>query len=242
MRTLLQFAGARTSQGGEDGVVAEILRRLDIDSGWFVDVGAHDGVSFSNTYSLLIGGWCGVLIEKDEERIGVMGERLAQFGDRAHKLCREVSAGPDGLDACLRQVPDFPKAYDLLNIDVDGPDWHVWKHHVDFRPKVVIIEIHGAFKPGLARVHTEDLPMSSWTSTMELAKEKNYQLAAYTGNMFFVDDALFPRLNLSGHEVSDPDAMYLLEPIRSLIGAVVQIRHQCDEFFRRVRRHDWRRS
>lgn len=241
MRTLLQFASARTSQGGEDGVIVEILRRLGMSHGWFVDVGAHDGVSFSNTYNLLLSGWRGVLIEKDEERVGVMKDRLKQFGDRAHKLCREVSAGPDGLDSHLRQIPDFPETYDLLNIDVDGPDWHIWKHHVGFRPKVVVIEIHGAFKPGVARVHTEELPMSSWTSTMELAEEKGYRLAAYTGNMLFVDGGLFQRLGLPEDELRDPDAMYLLEPIRSLVGAVVQIRLQCDEFFRRVRRHDWRR-
>lgn len=241
MRTLLSYANSCTSQNGEDGIIEEILRRIGIKTGTFVDVGAHDGKSLSNTFSLLTCGWRGILIEKDAERIRLMEGNLKRFGGKAFPVMCEVGASADGLDSCLRGVPEFPSAYDLLSIDVDGPDWHIWKHHVAFRPTVVVIEIHGMFKPGVARVHTEELPMSSWTSTMELAKEKSYQLAAYNGNMFFVDRDAFGRLDLPEDEIRDPDAMYLTENARSLMGAVVAIRYQCNEFFRRLNRFDWRR-
>jgi hypothetical protein len=41
------------SQNGEDGVLEEILSRLDIKSGWCVEFGAWDGKTFSNTFQRL---------------------------------------------------------------------------------------------------------------------------------------------------------------------------------------------
>jgi hypothetical protein len=41
------------SQSGEDGVLEEILRRLEIRTGSFVEFGAWDGKHYSNNFHLL---------------------------------------------------------------------------------------------------------------------------------------------------------------------------------------------
>ncbi|MDP6579022.1 MAG: hypothetical protein QF681_00080 [Vicinamibacterales bacterium] len=58
----------RCSQAGEDGIIREIVRRLQLSDGWFVELGAGDGVLFSNTYALRRNGWRGVGIESDPDR------------------------------------------------------------------------------------------------------------------------------------------------------------------------------
>jgi FkbM family methyltransferase len=51
-----------TSQDGQDKTVLEHLNEMR--DGYFVDIGAHDGITFSNTYVLEHQfGWSGLLIE-----------------------------------------------------------------------------------------------------------------------------------------------------------------------------------
>ena len=54
---LLDHAHDVHSQFGEDGVLAELLRRLGIERGWCCEFGAYDGVHLSNTRLLLEQGW-----------------------------------------------------------------------------------------------------------------------------------------------------------------------------------------
>lgn len=55
------------SQNGEQAVIAGFFSRRGIAKGTFIDAGAGDGVSFSNTYALALAGWDGVLIEPHPE-------------------------------------------------------------------------------------------------------------------------------------------------------------------------------
>lgn len=57
---------ATGSQYGEDSIIDYFFKSKGISSGFFVDVGAADGVEHSNTYNLGINGWSGILIEPDE--------------------------------------------------------------------------------------------------------------------------------------------------------------------------------
>ena len=49
------------SQWSEDKILTEFFQSQD--GGFFVDVGAHDGIYFSNTYALGLVGWTGICIE-----------------------------------------------------------------------------------------------------------------------------------------------------------------------------------
>lgn len=70
------------SQSGQDKWVAETLLPGKTD-GVFVDIGAHDGVSFSNTYALEKLGWSGLAVEPIPE----IFERLA-----ANRNCALLNA------------------------------------------------------------------------------------------------------------------------------------------------------
>ena len=53
----VRFEGRHTSnvfsQNGEDGIIEEILNRLEIQTGWVCEFGAWDGIYLSNTFNLI---------------------------------------------------------------------------------------------------------------------------------------------------------------------------------------------
>jgi FkbM family methyltransferase len=51
------------SQEGEDMVLARILGELNVTKGFFVDIGAHHPVRFSNTYYFYRRGWRGINVD-----------------------------------------------------------------------------------------------------------------------------------------------------------------------------------
>ena len=54
----------RYSQNNEQDI---ILSYFQSRKGFFLDIGANDGVTLSNTYALQLQGWSGVLVEPSEE-------------------------------------------------------------------------------------------------------------------------------------------------------------------------------
>jgi hypothetical protein len=51
------------SQNGEDGIVEELLKRLNINNGWVCEFGAWDGIHLSNTFNLVKKGFMQYLLK-----------------------------------------------------------------------------------------------------------------------------------------------------------------------------------
>jgi hypothetical protein len=184
---LLRFRRNVYSQNGEDGVLRELLRRLNIEDGWFCEFGAWDGKYLSNSYLLLQNGWKGVMIEGDPQRYLDLQETAAHSGGRLHTICRFVGhhEGVDSLDSLLSQTP-IPSDFDVLSIDVDGLDYFIWEALEHYSPKIVIIEVNSHFPPGVEHVEAGENPTSSFSSMVKLGLKKGYIPVIHTGNIFFV--------------------------------------------------------
>jgi hypothetical protein len=187
MRELLKYRRNLHSQKGEDGVLAELLRRLRVDRGWFCEFGAWDGRYLSNTLRLLERGWNGVMIEGDSTRFKDLQATARDFAGRLHPIEAFVDPrpGPKTLDALLATTP-IPREFEVLSVDVDGPDYQIWESLRSYRPVLVIIEIHSGYPPGHEHIHSEDAPSSSFTSMIKLGLAKRYVPLVHTGNLFFV--------------------------------------------------------
>lgn len=205
---LLAYQSNVTSQCGEDGVIARALELIGERDRWCVEFGAWDGRNASNTYALIEReGYGGVLIEGDPERFQALRRTHAGRANIV-ALNRLVGfEGPDRLDAMLAATT-IPQDFDLLSIDIDGADYHVWEAVRDYRPKLVVIEFNPTIPNEVDFVQPRDLRVSqgsSLTALARLARDKGYRLVHATAiNGIFVDERYFGRF---GIEDDRPEAL-----------------------------------
>jgi hypothetical protein len=130
------FALNYYSQHGEDGVLAEVFKRIGTENKWCLECGAGDGLFLSNTRKLIEDGWTGVLVEADTSK----AERLAANSVAHEAHCFNVTIGTeDRLDDILVAC-DAPTDIDLVVIDIDGQDFYAWNAMLKYKPRVVVIE------------------------------------------------------------------------------------------------------
>jgi hypothetical protein len=121
-----------TSQFGEDGLIEAVFARIGHTTRWCFEVGAADGLFFSNTKRLRDLGWHAILIEGD----GRLAQECRNFeNDRVQVVHERIDSG--SLDAILARCGS-PRP-DLGVIDIDGQDYWAWKGLVT-RPRVMLVE------------------------------------------------------------------------------------------------------
>lgn len=192
------------SQHGEEGIIIEALRRLTIQTGYFVEFGAVDGIRNSNCYIFHANyGWSGCYIEGDRDRFALLEKTIES--DRVKKLNVYVTtSGENQLDSILARIA-APGDFDLLSIDIDSDDYAVWASVERYRPKLVIIEYNRTI-PNSCR-YVQPLGHSkgnSARSIFELGKSKSYvAFAATADNILFIAGAYFSRLGISIPSLDD---------------------------------------
>ena len=195
----MRFAANENSQNGEDGILKEMLRRLNITSGYVCEFGAWDGVYLSNTFSLIKRGFKSVLIEGDKEKFKDL-LKLSKMYETITPICAYVDHIPGSentLDNLLKKT-DIPADFDVLSIDIDTFDYQVWASLNHYMPKIVVIEINSSIDPTIPdHIHTPGVFQgTSFLPMMNLAAHKGYKLAAHTGNLIFIRQDLYPMLKL----------------------------------------------
>lgn len=208
---LLKHAAQVYSQHGEDGVLEVLFNTIGNANQWCVEFGAMDGVKFSNTCNLIRNhNWSSVQIEGNYARFLKLQEN---YSDNSKVFCLNAIIGfreSDSLDSVLDSVEPLPKVFDLLVIDIDGNDYHVWDSLKTFRPRVVVIEFNPGIPNDVVFVQDSDWKINQGSSLLafvDLARRKGYELCAVVGaNAFFVVKQDFAFLNIADNSV---DAMFL---------------------------------
>lgn len=211
MKSLQDYRKNVFSQNGEDGVIEEICRRMSIVQGEFVEFGAWDGKHLSNTFNLLSkgNGWKGVYIEGDTNKFNDLKKMQSDYVGSLDILCAYVeSDGENTLDNLLART-NISLNFDLLSIDIDSFDWHVWYSFKKYNPKIVVIEINSSIPPGVFQTHRDsDVIGSSFSATLSLGMAKGYTLVCHTGNMFFVRNDLSESVGLKQIELDFPEILF----------------------------------
>ncbi|WP_119462013.1 FkbM family methyltransferase [Rhodospirillaceae bacterium SYSU D60014] len=206
---LLNYRRDVTSQSGEDGVIEKILELIPNQTEWCVEFGALNGELYSNTYNLIMNrGWSSIQIEGEP----AYHKRLQQtHAGRENVHCLNQYVGLEAgstLDEILAKFP-IPKDFDLLSIDIDGCDYHVWRSLKNYRPKIIVIEFNPAIPPHITFVQAPDFRLregSSLRAMWELGKELGYTLVCNT-----FANAIFVRTDYAapfGVETDDPEPFF----------------------------------
>jgi len=191
------------SQSGEDGIVEKILETLPQTDKWCVEFGAWDGLYLTNTRNLIeTKGYSAVLIEADKSRFQDLQNNYSK-NSNVIAINQFVGFIPeDSLDHILSATP-IPLDFDLLSIDIDGNDYHVWKAMSNYRPKAIVIEFNHTIPTHIRFVQPANPSInhgSSLLSLVELGKEKGYELVSVTElNAFFVKKEYYPAFHIESN-------------------------------------------
>ena len=210
-----KFGSNIHSQNGEDGVIAEILRRiggLSSQENWCVEFGAWDGIFLSNTFALVERGWRAVYIEGDEKHY----QDLLSTAEKHQKIIpvnafvARTQDAENSLNSILSKTP-IPLDFAVLSIDIDSYDCDVWESLQDYKPRIVVIEINSAVPPGIIWRHSAKTEGNTFTATLNVGIKKGYTLVCHTGNLIFVRNDLTHHLDIEQRFIDFPELLFLYD-------------------------------
>lgn len=204
------------SQFGEDGIIREILKRVNTDSGVCIEFGAWDGVLLSNTANLWTKNqeWRGVLIEAGKEKFDTLKKVVHSYN------CVPLNdfvtpEGPTSLENILKREKINFGDVKILSVDIDGNEYHILNRMSTLHPLLVIAEYNPTIPPEMDVVSKEDAFFgSSAQAITDLMQKKGYVLVAMTKtNCFYVDNSysdLFTDLDTSFDSIFDRSCLTYL--------------------------------
>lgn len=179
MDLLTIYAITVNAQFGEDGIIEECIRRLQIPHGTVLDVGASDGRECSNSLQLRdVYLWDRILIEADEVLFNRMGEH-----ERDTRIWAAIApTGPTSIDELA-----YGCQVDFLSLDIDGEDYAVLEH-LEMRPRLICVEFNQTI-PYHLEITSPTLGCSL-SALVKLMAQKSYGFIGATHcNAFFVQNA-----------------------------------------------------
>jgi hypothetical protein len=225
------------SQCDEDGILAEIFRRIGIYGHSFVEFGVENGLE-CNTLWLLVQGWNGLWIEANSTCCEDIRSSHEPWIRQGALTLSEASVTVDNINGLIGHR--YRGVVDLLSIDIDYNDYHVWKAIEIIDPRVVCIEYNAIWRPPVSITVPYD-PARSWAgdnyygaslaALTKLGRQKGYRLVGccLAGvNAFFVKEELCADLFVQSGEAADhyePARYFLAQPQghRPAIGPVVHV-------------------
>jgi len=134
------------SNENEDQILAKYITELlpqDHDR-TAVDIGAGDGIRWSNTYALFLNWWQGLGIEFDSHKFVALAQAYKYFPNVY--ACRN-RATPDNIVSLFNSY-GIEKNFSVLSLDIDGNDYWVLRAILfRFRPQLIVTEINEKIPP-----------------------------------------------------------------------------------------------
>jgi hypothetical protein len=196
------------SQNGEDGIIAEIFRRIATRSRDFIEIGVGDGLE-NNTTHLLMQGWTGCWVEADEAAVTRIRRTFANqlASKQLHLEQLFVTAENIGTTLSKLGASDEP---DLLSLDIDRNTWFIWEALARIKARLVVVEYNALYPPTVSW-KVDYAPDKAWNSTAhfgaslkayeELGRKLGYALV---GCELFGANAFFVRSDLVGDRFCPP--------------------------------------
>jgi hypothetical protein len=201
----VSFGAKVFSQSDEDGLTFEIIRRLGIQTGTFLEFGVGKGTE-NNTLALAASGWTGEWFGGETLAFTMPTESKVKFNEVWISRENILSLIHDALKRLEVKDPD------LISIDLDGNDLFLIKEILSagYRPKIWICEYNAKFIPPIefsitysathkwSRSDYFGASLTSISKALEVYSYRPVCCNAHTGaNVFFVqaqDFHLFPEV------------------------------------------------
>jgi hypothetical protein len=97
--------------------------------GTFLDVGAADGIVFSNVYQLLLDGWCGISVEPETQTFRQLINNYEQFKTRSELVMSVIDAKEDFVTFYENRQLSSTSHEHMQNWE-----WHRKEHNYEWKP------------------------------------------------------------------------------------------------------------
>ncbi len=131
------------SQSGEDGIIAEIFRRIGTTNRAFAEVGVGNGLE-NNTVFLLSQGWVGAWIDGDQASASSIRKTFYQPISTKQLSFIESFVTAENI-ADLFSKLSVPRDLDLLSLDIDRNTYWIWHALKDYRARLVVVEYNATW-------------------------------------------------------------------------------------------------
>jgi len=182
-KRLERFGFSVGSQNEEDGMLAEVFRRIGEGTRTFFEFGVGNGLQ-NCTYFFLLSGWKGWWVEIEPNKVNFMRNHFAKAINEGRLVIDDTPIEAENIEQRCDYL-NIPDSIDLLSIDIDGNDYHVFDAMKRVNARVVVLEYNGAFPPPMQVVGAYDRNYryeehtyigASLQSITDLAETKGYQL------------------------------------------------------------------
>ncbi len=136
------------SQSDEDGIIREIFNRIGVTNKLFVEFGVGNGLE-NNTLALLFDNWRGLWIETCETAFSQIQNHFQKMSESGVLKIVNAYITRDNIDNLISSTIS-ENEIDLLSIDVDGNDYHIYNAIHSVNPRVVVIEYNAKFAPPIS--------------------------------------------------------------------------------------------
>jgi hypothetical protein len=223
-KKLTKFGWKVYSQNEEDGIINEIFNRIGTTNKIFVEFGVGNGLE-NNTLVLLLSGWKGLWIEGNEKFYREIKNGFSRYINENRLKVNQCFITKSNINTVISSNIT-EKEIDLLSIDIDGNDIHIFETINVVSPRVVVIEYNGRF-PASVKYCMKYNEVHHWDGTdnfgaslsyiEEVFKSKGYALVGcnITGtNAFFVKSGLADNLFLEPFNAENHFEPFRLSLIR----------------------------
>jgi len=182
----------KSSNFNEEDIIKDMIEKIGVKHRFCVDIGAADGVSMSNSYTLFQSGWSGLAVEYG-------GDSFAKLAYRYQSL-KDVSLVRMGVSPAnvlsLLSASGAPKDLGFLSLDIDGYDYFILEKILfAYRPSIICVEVNTIIPPPVKFSVTWS-PDYSWkgghfagqsiSMVEELAIRNKYDIVALEFNNLFL--------------------------------------------------------
>jgi hypothetical protein len=193
----------------EDGLLLNIFNKIGTTNKYFIDIGSNDCINSNCANLAFHHNWRGLFIDGNSQILNRGKYIYKQYFKRAVPKFQFTQAivTTQNINSILKSS-NCPIEPDLLCIDLDGNDYHIWNAIEVISPRVVLVEVQ------VEKGNTEFVPTystefekyedktpkgASPLSIVQLANKKGYQLVAVNNgcyNLFFVREDCMKNLKI----------------------------------------------
>lgn len=187
------------SQFGEDGIIQDLISKLNLKNKSFVEFGVENYEEANTRFLLENNNWKGLIIDSSKKNINFIKNQDYYWRFDIEAKCNFITK--ENINNIIKES-NIPYNTGILSVDIDGNDYWIWDAINVIYPDVVIIEYNARFGPDRSvtipydksfdRTNNKTSKIYYGASLMALCKlgrKKGYELVGTNSNgnnAFFV--------------------------------------------------------